>query len=163
LEKQKFAVTERPKKAENPDVTVSPIAQEITATAVEPPRRMVPPTDSKIAAPPAHSRQRGRHIPAIVRRAVFERDAARCTYVDDRGERCRETHGLELHHRLPFGKHGPHTAANLTLHCPVHNALAAELDFGREHMAQKRDSSRHESLAFERRAAEEEGLRRAPE
>ena len=46
-----------------------------------------------------------------------------------------------------------HTAANLTLHCRTHNALAAEWDFGREHMAQRRQPGRHEALAAERRAA----------
>jgi hypothetical protein len=84
---------------------------------------------------------------------VFERDGGRCTYVDERGERCRETHGLELHHRRPFGKLGPHTAANLTLHCPAHNSLAAERDFGAEHMARYREALQHEALAAEQRAA----------
>jgi hypothetical protein len=34
----------------------------------------------------------------------------------------------------------------LTLRCSAHNALAAEEDIGRDVMAQKRDSTRHESL-----------------
>jgi hypothetical protein len=116
LEKQRFAVTERPRQ--------------------EPP------------AP----RQRGRHIPANVRRAVFERDGGRCSFVDERGERCRETHCLEFHHRQPFGKQGPHTVENVTLHCSSHNALAAEFDFGPEHMAERRDPLWHTSLASEERA-----------
>jgi hypothetical protein len=33
------------------------------------------------------------------------------------------------------------------LRCAAHNALAAEEDFGREHIEQKRDQARHESLA----------------
>jgi hypothetical protein len=127
LEKQKFAVTERPrKKATRPQST---------------------------AHQPVDQRQRGRHIPAEVRRAVFERDGGRCSYLDERGERCREMHGLELHHRQPFGKRGPHIVENLTLHCSAHNALAAELDFGRDHMAEQRDSLRHESRASLGRAA----------
>jgi hypothetical protein len=40
---------------------------------------------------PKQPRRRGRHIPATIRRAVFERDAGRCTYSSDSGERCRET------------------------------------------------------------------------
>ncbi len=98
-------------------------------------------------------RQTGRHIPAAVRRAVYERDCARCTYVDERGERCHETHGLELHHRQPFGKRGPHSVKNLTLHCRAHNALLAELDFGLQLMTRARAPLRHESLAAERRAS----------
>jgi ADP-ribosylglycohydrolase len=88
-----------------------------------------------------------------VRRAVYERDGARCTYIDERGERCQETHYLELHHRQPFGMQGAHTTANLTLHCRAHNSLAAEVDFGRKQMTERQQSSRHESLASERRSA----------
>jgi hypothetical protein len=83
-------------------------------------------------------RQRGapnsRTIPAAVRRAVRERDGARCTYVAPSGERCRETAFLELHHELPFARGGPATASNLHLRCRAHNALAAEHDFGRPFM-----------------------------
>lgn len=86
-----------------------------------------------------------RHIPARVRRAVFERDGARCTHVDASGQRCRETHHLELHHLVPFARGGTHTAANLSLRCAAHNAVAAELDFGAEHIERQRDSCRHES------------------
>ena len=103
------------------------------------------------------SRRRGRYIPAAIRRAVFERDAGRCTYVDARGERCRETHSLEFHHREPFGKQGEHSTENLTLHCRSHNALAAEQDFGATHIAERRDAARHASLASEQRQAFEEG------
>ena len=88
-----------------------------------------------------------------MRRAVYERDGARCTYVDERGERCQETYDLQLHHRQPFGMQGAHTTANLTLHCRAHNSLAAEQDFGRAHMTERQQSSRHESLAAEGRLA----------
>jgi hypothetical protein len=158
LEKQRFAVTERPRKkasASLPSVRVQPrqpieeAAGNQQATAREPTEMAV--TDQGGSREPA-PRQRGRHIPADVRRAVFERDGGRCSYVDERGERCRETHCLELHHRQPFGKRGPHTLENVTLHCTTHNALAAELDFGREQMAERRDALRHESLTSEERS-----------
>jgi hypothetical protein len=76
--------------------------------------------------------QRGRHIPAAVRRAVFERDGQQCTYLDPAGRRCSETRRLEFHHLEPFALGGEHTGANLALRCAAHNALAAEDDFGRE-------------------------------
>jgi 5-methylcytosine-specific restriction endonuclease McrA len=82
-------------------------------------------------------RQRGRHIPARVRRSVFERDGDRCSYVDGTGARCAETHRLEFHHLIPFAAGGEHTASNLTLRCAAHNALAAEEDFGRAFMQSK--------------------------
>jgi hypothetical protein len=54
---------------------------------------------------------------------------------------------LELHHLEPYGRGGANLASNLTLRCAAHNALAAEEDFGREHIEQKRAHARHESLA----------------
>jgi hypothetical protein len=96
---------------------------------------------------PQHPRRRGRHIPASVRRAVFERDEGRCTYADHSGRRCGETHGLELHHLMAFAQGGEHTAANLALRCRPHNALAAEEDFGRELVELARGASKHEPWA----------------
>src|SRR5690606_38697253 len=91
---------------------------------------------------------RGRHIPAAVRRAVYERDGARCTFVDTAtGRRCAETHTLELHHEVPFARGGAHAVDNLTLRCRAHNALAAERDYGGRYMAQRNKSPRHESYA----------------
>ena len=78
-----------------------------------------------------------RTIPAPVRRTVAERDQYRCTYVDDRGHRCRETSGLELHHEQAYALRGLPTTSNIALRCRPHNALAAEQDYGREFMASK--------------------------
>jgi hypothetical protein len=102
---------------------------------------------------PQRAPRPSRHIPARVRRAVFERDGARCTYVDGAGQRCRETHHLELHHIEPFARRGAHDIANLTLHCKAHNALAAERDFGAEPIARERDRSAHESAKRAQRAS----------
>ena len=103
------------------------------------------------AARPAESRcerrQRGRYVAAAVRREVYRRDGARCAYVDARGLRCAETRYLELHHLQPFAKNGAHVASNLTLRCAAHNALAAEDDFGKRLVAERRCSSRHEAFA----------------
>jgi hypothetical protein len=50
-------------------------------------------------------RPRGsRHLPRAVRRAVWERDGARCTYVDGEGRRCRETGGLEVTTASPWAR-----------------------------------------------------------
>ena len=86
-------------------------------------------------APAAPAR---RHVSAAVRREVWARDAGRCAYTDDRGRRCAETGGLELHHRQAHAFGGPNTAANLELRCSPHNLLAAEQDFGRPHMERRR-------------------------
>jgi hypothetical protein len=90
---------------------------------------------------------RARYIPAAVRREVYRRDGACCSYVDARGLRCTETRYLELHHLQPFAMNGAHEVANLALRCSAHNALAAEADFGKALVEERRRSSRHEALA----------------
>ena len=99
------------------------------------------PNESKIHAQSPRQRvqrgQRGgpsRSGAAPVRREVWDRDGGRCTYVDDSGQRCRETRFLELHHLLAHALDGESDASNLTIRCRAHNALAAEQDFGREFM-----------------------------
>jgi hypothetical protein len=77
------------------------------------------------------------HLPAELRRDVWRRDGGRCTFVDARGVRCPSTAALEFHHRLAHALGGPSTSANLTLRCRAHNRLAAELDFGAEHVAER--------------------------
>jgi 5-methylcytosine-specific restriction endonuclease McrA len=79
--------------------------------------------------------RRTRHIPAAVRRAVYERDGGRCRFVDERGRRCTAREGLEFHHRHPFGYGGGHAADGLSLLCHTHNRLLAEVDYGRAAMA----------------------------
>jgi hypothetical protein len=91
--------------------------------------------------------RRSRYVPAVERREVYRRDDGRCTFVDTRGERCRETRYLELHHLQPFARNGGSVAANLALRCAAHNALAAEEDFGRRLVMAHRDSPRHEAFA----------------
>jgi 5-methylcytosine-specific restriction endonuclease McrA len=75
-----------------------------------------------------------RHIPAPIRRAVYERDGGRCTYVDKRGRRCTSRKRLEFHHEDPFGLGGTHSLRNLRLACRAHNALLAERDYGKDVM-----------------------------
>jgi hypothetical protein len=89
-------------------------------------------------------RWRGRHVPAPVRRSVFERDQGRCTYTSETGRRCAETHRLELHHLVAFARGGEPTEENLTLRCQAHNTLAAEEDFGRAFIEAARGSSEHD-------------------
>ena len=79
--------------------------------------------------PPKTPTPGSRHIPATVKRAVFERDQGRCAFVGRSG-RCTETAGLELHHKKPFAAGGLATADNIELRCRTHNQYEAELDFG---------------------------------
>jgi hypothetical protein len=79
-----------------------------------------------------------RHIPAAVRRAVHERDAGRCRFVDEQGRRCTAKDRLEFHHRHPFGHGGDRGLANIQLLCKSHNRYVAEADYGKLAIARHR-------------------------
>jgi hypothetical protein len=121
LEKRRYAVTEEPRNA--------------------------PAKSAECNTEHGAERERSRAVPAEIRRAVFERDGGRCTYVDGRGRRCRETRRIELHHVEPFAHGGVHHVTNVRLCCRAHNALAAEEDFGRSFILKRKDGARHESAA----------------
>ena len=87
------------------------------------------------------TRTRTRHVPAEVRRAVWKRDGARCTFVSPDGRRCSATDRLEVHHRVPFARGGPATIDNLSILCTLHNDLEARRDFGNDHMDSRRSAS----------------------
>jgi hypothetical protein len=155
LERKKYATTDRPRqrvahRARTQPATPSvaePAAHGQLAGGDAAQSRHDPEPRSQLEHGPECPRQRGRQVPAALRRAVFERDAGRCTYRSDSGERCRETAHLELHHLVPFARGGEHRLDNLALRCRAHNALAAEQDFGRDLVALARDSSPHEAWA----------------
>jgi hypothetical protein len=79
-----------------------------------------------------------RYIPASVRRAVWERDQGRCTFISITGGRCRVRMNLEIDHVVPVARGGKATVANLRLRCASHNQLEAERAFGEEFMRRKR-------------------------
>jgi hypothetical protein len=81
-----------------------------------------------------------RHIPAAVKRLVYERDGGRCRFVDAQGRRCTARNQLEYHHRHPFGFGGDRSPDNLSLMCPTHNQYLADHDYGKKAMAGHRRS-----------------------
>ena len=81
--------------------------------------RVAEPSGAKAAA------LRSRYIPAVVRRAVWERDGARCAYVSPGGVRCGATARLEFHHRVPFAEGGASTVENVAVACRLHNQAEA--------------------------------------
>jgi hypothetical protein len=95
------------------------------------PRKSVDETDTSPAS---------RYIPAPVRRAVYERDLGKCTYMDPTGRRCTETKHLEFHHIQPYGQGGCHSPENIVLLCGVHNKYMAERDYGKDVMDRYRNS-----------------------
>jgi hypothetical protein len=115
---------------------VAELQKQKAGAKTKPPRQRG--ADREPAEPKPNPRRRGRYVPRKVRRAVWERDARRCTYVDPSGQRCRETGGLELDHVHPHARGGLPTIKSLRLRCRAHNALGAEEEFGREFVAWKR-------------------------
>lgn len=73
-----------------------------------------------------------RYIPSHVRRAVFERDDARCAWHAADGTRCNSRAWLEHDHAIPWAKGGPSDAKHIRLFCRAHNRLAAEQTDGRD-------------------------------
>jgi hypothetical protein len=76
------------------------------------------------------TRPGSRHVPAQVRRTVWEREGGRCAFVSRDGRRCAETGGLEFHHIDPYALGGEATPRNISLRCRAHNAHEAVAWFG---------------------------------
>jgi len=85
---------------------------------------------------------KGRTIPAEVRRAVFQRDEGRCTFVSNSGKRCEAACRLEFDHIEPVAKGGQSTTSNLRLRCRAHNQYEAECAFGAGFIHEKRQRAR---------------------
>jgi len=76
--------------------------------------------------PAAKSTENSRHIPADVRRKVWERDGGRCVFRGPRGQ-CGERGFLEFHHVKPYAEGGLATVDNIEMRCRAHNMYEAEL------------------------------------
>jgi hypothetical protein len=98
-----------------------------------------------------------RYIPAEVKRAVWERDQGRCTFVAANGRRCGARQFLEFDHRDPVARGGQATVSGVRLLCSAHNQLEAERFFGAGFMAEKREAARR-SAGSEATAGHERAL-----
>ncbi len=83
-----------------------------------------------------------RAIPAHVKRAVWSRDGAQCTYVSDDGHRCSGRSRLEFDHVQPVARGGHSTVGNLRLRCRAHNQYEAECVYGADFMERKLEAAR---------------------
>ena len=70
---------------------------------------------------------KSRHIPAVVRRAVWARDGGQCTFVGAAG-RCTERGCLEFHHVVSFATVAA-DGRNIVLRCRHHNQYEATQEF----------------------------------
>ena len=71
---------------------------------------------------------KSRHIPAAIKRAVWQRDGGRCAFLGALG-RCGEAGFLEFHHVKPFADGGEASVANIELRCRPHNVYEANEHF----------------------------------
>ena len=101
-------------------------------------------TDRPRACRPSEN---ARQIPADVKRAVWERDGGRCTFVSESGHRCEARTRLEYDHVEPVATGGHPTVNGLRLRCRAHNQYAAEQAFGRDFMNAKRETGGKQPLA----------------
>jgi hypothetical protein len=85
-----------------------------------------------------------RHVPARIKRAVWERDQGRCTFVASTGKACEARSFLEFDHVDPVARGGKATVEGMRLRCRAHNQLEAENAFGAEFMERKRVQARQE-------------------
>lgn len=83
---------------------------------------------------------RSRYIPVEIRRAVWERDRAQCTFVGTDGHRCGSKELLQIDHVEPYARRPEATAEKLRLLCRTHNQLEADRVFGTEFMRRKREA-----------------------
>jgi 5-methylcytosine-specific restriction endonuclease McrA len=94
-----------------------------------------------------------RHIPAHVRRAVWERDGGQCTFVSESGRRCEARKPLEFDHTHEVARGGESTVDNLRLRCRAHNQYTAERTFGSEFVRHKRIAAAEGRAAAHARSA----------
>jgi hypothetical protein len=118
----------------------------------------------KFAATPrprrsGHASANPRHVPAHVRRAVWERDGGQCTFVSEAGRRCPARKLLEFDHVEEVARGGRASVAGIRLRCQAHNQYGAECAFGAGFMRHKREAARRMAQArrqeTEARAADE--------
>jgi len=89
-----------------------------------------------------HPSTNPRHIPARVKRAVWERDGGQCTFASETGRRCAARKLLEFDHVEEVARGGRASVTGIRLRCRAHNQYGAECSFGTEFMNHKRQEAR---------------------
>ena len=83
-----------------------------------------------------------RFIPISIKKAVWLRDGAQCTFVSPiTKHRCEGRFGIQFDHVVPFVCGGKSTLENLRLLCRAHNRLMANRVFGRSKIDKLRQTT----------------------
>jgi hypothetical protein len=75
-----------------------------------------------------------RYIPAALKREIWKRHQAQCSYQSADGKRCSSRYALEIDHIQPLALGGKSEASNLRLLCRKHNQQQAFLKLGAQTM-----------------------------
>jgi hypothetical protein len=97
-----------------------------------------------------------RHIPAHVKRTVWERDGGRCTFASEAGRRCPSRTGLEFDHIEEVARGGTASVEGIRLRCRAHNQFTAECTFGADFMRHKRHEAQERAAAVRKAKAEQQ-------
>jgi hypothetical protein len=92
----------------------------------------MPPTTQTRTQAQAQALALRRPLSASEKHAVFLRDQGRCTFVNERGERCNIDRWLHVHHIKPVSQGGTNDPTNLTVLCSAHHDLVHQLSFALE-------------------------------
>ncbi len=86
---------------------------------------------SATAKPRAQLREaKGRHVPAAVRREVWQRDGGRCAFVSESGVRCGSNRLVRLDHIVRFAEGGKSTSEILRRLCGPHDQFEVKRRLG---------------------------------
>ena len=92
---------------------------------------------------PSEANKQSRHIPAAVRREVYERDGGCCQFLHpETGRRCGARWQVTYEHKVPVALGGTHSAEQVVLLCAAHNRLMADRVFGPDAMQTKVEAAR---------------------
>jgi hypothetical protein len=92
----------------------------------------VKPQSSATAAPEVKVEPQGRHIPAAMKREVWERDDGCCSYKDaNTGKRCGSKFQLQYDHIEPYALGGRTELENLRILCAQHNRRRSTKTYAR--------------------------------
>lgn len=136
--KRRFAVTSRPEcKTQSSFPAIDVDSAALSAASPAAPAQHVPtpsPPNLSNAAHPVTSRMTPhcRHVPNAVRRNVYARDGARCSWRGPDGTRCNSRAWIEHDHITPHGQGGGSRPSNIRHLCRAHNRLAAEQAYGQD-------------------------------
>lgn len=112
----------------NPDMTylrlVEYLADKALAKMNQPKFRSAPAPQELAPRGLSDSARKSRHIPSVLRHAVWVRDGGKCSYRDPKtGRKCQGSYQVQVDHIRAWSQGGESVLENLQLLCAQHNRL----------------------------------------